>query len=476
MTLYRRYADEIAAAIHDGALQPGERIASVRAASRRRGLSEMTVLKAYHLLEAQGLIVARMRSGYFVARPAQERPPQPAASRPQRRSTAVDKSELIYQVLEASKKTRVVPLGSAFPSPQLFPLARLQRSLNRATRACDPWRTVTDLTPGNRELRRLIAVRYRLDGIDIDPDDLVITDGAIEALNLCLQAVTRPGDAVLIESPTFYVALQALERLGLRAIEIPTDPAEGVDVDALATTLQRRRPAACWLMPSFQNPLGARMPDPHKRRLVETLACHHVPLIEDDVYGELYFGDARPRPAKAWDGAGQVLHCGSFSKCLAPGYRIGWAAPGRYGDAVRRLKLGSTLSAALPSQLALADYLGGGGYDRHLRRLRLALEGNRDATIAAVRNFFPDGTRVTRPQGGYFLWLELPRAVDTLRLHRDALDKGISIAPGALFSARDDFSHCLRLNYGHPDDRRINRALRTLGRLAAAQIDAAAGR
>jgi DNA-binding transcriptional MocR family regulator len=470
MTRYKAYADEIAALIEAGTLQPGQRITSVREASRHRGLSTVTVFQAYNLLEARGLIVARARSGYFVSDHPQAYPPPPAASRPKARSTAIDKSDLIFEILDAARQPSVVPLGSAFPSPQLFPLKRLYRSLCRGVRDLDPWRTVTDLTPGNVELRRQISLRYRIDGIAVAPDELIVTDGAMEALNLCLQAVTRPGDAVVIESPTFYVALQALERLGLRAIEIPTDPAQGVDLDALDAVLTRQKPAACWLMPGFQNPLGGLMSEPSKRRLAALLERYAVPLIEDDVYGELYFGATRPKPVKAFDRSGQVLLCSSFSKCLAPGYRIGWVAPGRYAAAVQRLKLGSTLSAAVPSQAALADYLDGSGYDRHLRVLRRTLQAQRDDMIRAVAGFFPRGTRATRPEGGYFLWVELPPQVDALQLHRDALVQGISIAPGPLFSARNDFRHCIRLNFGHPDDRRVNRALRTLGRLATAAV------
>ncbi|WP_293393286.1 PLP-dependent aminotransferase family protein [Nevskia sp.] len=467
MTLYKRYADELATLIASGALQPDERLPSVREASRKRALSEMTVLRAYHRLEASGLIVAKPRSGYYVCA-QRAKPPKPALSKPLARSTTIDKSELIYELLAAIRRPSVVPLGSAFPSPKLLPLKALHASLNRSVRGLDPWRTVVDLSPGNPELRRLIALRYRGDGIAIEPEGLVITDGAMEALSLCLQTVTSPGDAVIIESPTFYASLQALERLRLRAVEVPTDPETGVDLDALATALKRHKPAACWLMTSFQNPLGASMPDARKQALVALLAQHGVPLIEDDVYGELHYGESRFKPAKAWDEEGLVLHCSSFSKCLAPGYRIGWAAPGRYTAKVERLKLGSSLSAAVPSQLALADYLATGSYERHLRKLREQLIAGRDSMLAAIQQHFPDGTRVTRPDGGYFLWVELPKGVDTRVLQQAALAQDISLAPGALFSARDDFGHCLRLNYGHPDDGRVDAALATLGRLARA--------
>lgn len=465
MPLYQTYADDLARLIESGALKPGERMPSVREASRHRKLSAITVFKAYHLLEARGLIVAQARSGYFVSERQAMLPRAPSPSRPVAKASRVDRSELIFQVLDAAKQSTTVPLGSAFPSPLLFPLQALYRALCRGARDLDPWRTVADITPGNAELRRQIALRYHIDGIRVDPDEIVITDGAMEALNLCLQAVTRPGDAVVIESPTFYVALQALERLGLRAIEVATDPHDGIDLDALEKALRTHKPAACWLMPNFQNPLGALMPDDKKRRLVELLAERDVPLVEDDVYGELYYTATRPRPAKAYDRDGGVLHCGSFSKCLAPGYRVGWALPGRHANRVQRLKLGSTLSTALPSQIALAHYLNGAGYDRHLRELRRSFAQQRDAMIDAVLEFFPRGTRATHPQGGYFVWIELPAAFDTLKLQQDALRQGISIAPGAIFATDNRFAHCLRLNYGHPDDRRINRALRTLGRL-----------
>ena len=465
MTLYRKYATELSDMISSGALKAGQRMPSVREASRHRGLSISTVLKTYHWLESRGLLEARTRSGFYVSQQHQQWPPQPSISSSAPQSTPIEKADLIYEVLDAVREANVVPLGSAFPSPLLFPLPRLYRSLNRSMRNLDPRSTVTDLAPGNLELRRQISLRYHLDGIEIAPEELVITDGAMEALNLCLQAVTRPGDAVIIESPTFYASLQALEQRGLRAIEVATHPAQGMDLAALETALKNHKPAACWLMTNFQNPLGSLMPEDRKQQLVKLLDQYNVPLIEDDVYGELYYASQRPKPAKAFDRSGNVLHCASFSKCLAPGYRIGWAAPGRYAEKLRKLKLGTSLSAAVPSQLALADYLSEASYDRHLRQLRDTLFVERDAMINAIQRYLPKGTNVTRPEGGYFLWVELPKGTDALKLHQRALAHDISIAPGAIFSASDRFKHCMRINYGHPEDKRVIPALKTLGRL-----------
>ncbi len=466
---YEHLADEIADSIRDGVLRPGDRLPSVRQASRSREVSPSTVFHAYYLLEARGLIRARDRSGYYVTAGPRTLPAEPeTASQPDEDSRPVDLGARVFEILEATRAREVVPLGSAFPSPLLFPLPRLARVMASTVHRLDPWASVDDLGPGNAALRRQIALRYLADGLHVRADDIVVTNGALEALNLCLMAVTRPGDAVVIESPTFYGALQALERNGLQAIEVPTHPREGVDLDALERVFTRHKPKACWLMTTFQNPLGALMADERKRALVELCARHAVPLIEDDVYGELYYGARRPTPAKAFDRDGIVMHCSSFSKCLAPGWRIGWAAAGRHVRDVARLKLSTSIATAAPTQATLANYLEKGGYDRHLRQLRHALSVQQGEMMRAIARHFPEGTRATRPAGGYFIWVEMPAHVDALDVHRHALSHGISVAPGPIFSLQGRFRHCLRLNCGHPFDARVDAAIATLGRLAAA--------
>ena len=474
MSLYETLADEIATSIASGVLRAGDKLPSVRDACAARGVSPSTVFQAYYLLEARGLIRAQPRSGYYVNAPAESLPPEPGASCPGGESTELAISERIFDILGSVRNRDVTPLGSAFPSPLLFPLPRLAQAMAAHLKRQDPRDTVEDLAPGNPRLRRQIALRYLIGGINLPAGDIVVTNGALEALNLCLQAVTQPGDTVMVEAPTFYGALQALERLGLKALEVPTHPRTGIDLDAMQAAILRHAPRACWLMTQFQNPLGCLMPDDRKRQLVELLARHDIPLIEDDVYGELYFGAARPVPAKAYDTRGLVLHCSSFSKCLAPGYRIGWASAGRFAQQVQRLKLSSTLSASGPAQGAIAEYLEQGGYDRHLRRLRQTLHAQQERMADAIAQAFPAGTRVTRPQGGFFLWLELPAAVDALSLHRQALARGISVAPGPIFSASGQFGSALRLNYGYPWEASTEAAIRTLGELAREACRAAA--
>ncbi|MFZ2990592.1 PLP-dependent aminotransferase family protein [Ideonella sp.] len=463
---YEQLADDMAQAIRDGLLQVGERLPSVRVTCRRRGISPSTVFQAYGLLETQGLIEARPRSGYYVR--ARKRPARALlqAAPPQIEATSVAVSALAFELLESTRNSGIVPLGSAFPAAHLFPFQTLARCGARAMRRVTPEQTTNALTAGDPGLRQALRRRYALQGVPLSSDELVVTNGAMEALNLCLQAVTKPGDLVVVESPTFYASLQALERLNLRAVEVATDPRDGVDLSALAELLKRQTVAACWFMPTLQNPLGALMSAARKQALVALLAQHDVPLIEDDVYGELYADARRPPPAKAFDQAGGVLHCASFSKCLAPGYRVGWAAAGRYAHVVHRLKMMSSLATALPPQLAIADYLAQGGFERHLRQLRLELATEQQRARRLIERHFPAGTRVTRPSGGYFVWLELPPSVDALALHHQAMAQGISTAPGVLFSADRRFRHHMRLNVGHPGDERIDRALRVLGDLA----------
>jgi len=465
MKRYERFADDIAELIRSGVLGPGQRVPSVRYASQTHGVSPSTVFQAYYLLERRGLIRARPRSGYFVNAHAPRQFSEPQALQPVSESTDVDVSALVFSILDSIKDPNTVPFGSAFPSPELFPLQRLSRSLASASRSMDPRMVVTDLSPGNPQLRRQIALRYMVGGLMLPMEELLITNGALEALNLCLQAVTQPGDLVAIEAPAFYACLQVLERLKLKAVEIPVHPREGMDLGVLAQTLEKHPVKAVWCMTNFQNPVGASMPEAKKQALVELLARHQVPLIEDDVYAELYYAQQAPKPAKAFDTQGLVMHCGSFAKSLAPGYRIGWVAAGRFAQKIERLKLMTSLCASMPAQEAIADYLQHGGYDRHLRKLRYALEGQQANMLAAIARHFPAQTRVSQPSGGYFLWLELPERMDALKLFHMALAQGISIAPGPIFSPTRRFGNCIRLNYGSPWHEDAERAMETLGRI-----------
>jgi len=465
-TKYETLASEVEELIARGTLKPGDRLMSVREAVASRGISPATVFEAYYLLEARGLIEARPRAGYFVkAVPRAREEPSRTAPGPQAQDVAVH--DIVQAVLAPLRNRHVVPLGSAFPSPELFPLERLARGMGSAMRRLDPRQLLEDLAPGNAELRRQLALRLSGQGVPVVPEEVVITSGAMEALALGLQAVTQPGDLVAIESPSFYGCLRTLERLRLRAVEVETHPRTGVQIPSLAEVLRRHPVKACWFMPNLQNPLGALMPPEAKQALVALLAQHRVPLIEDDVYAELYFTAKRPLPAKAYDREGWVMHCSSFSKSLAPGYRVGWVSGGRFAQQVERLKLMGTLGVSVPSQLAVSHFLKHGAYDKHLRQLRAALAARQQRALRTIEQHFPEGTRLIRPEGGYFLWLELPERVDAMALTQAALARHISLAPGPLFSATGRYRHHLRINVGHPREEAMDSALRVVGRLAA---------
>jgi DNA-binding transcriptional MocR family regulator len=464
---YEHIARTLSTLIERGVLRPGDRVPSLRGTREQSGASLGTIMHAYARLEDFGLIEARPRSGYYV----RARPPRPAAeptaSSPPTVSTEVNVASLVFNVLESIKRPQIVPLGSAFPSPEHFPTEKLNNAAADAARRLSAWSSVRDLPPGNSELRRLIALRYVESGVDIAPEDIVITCGAMEAINLSLNAVARPGDIVAIESPTFYSTLLSIERMGMKVVEIATSPRDGIDLGSLQNALDTLHVTACIAMPNFQNPLGALMPNEKKRELVAMLAKTNTPLIEDDVYAELYFDEMKPRPAKSFDSSGLVLHCGSFAKSLAPGSRIGWVIPGRFKSEIERLKFITTISTASLPQAALAEYLKHGGYERHLRGLRHRLSEACAAVTQAVTTHFPAGCRLSRPQGGYMLWVEMPDSIDALQLYRLALAEGISIAPGPLFSAKRRYNNFVRLNYGHFDAGSTVNAVRTLGRLGA---------
>jgi DNA-binding transcriptional MocR family regulator len=465
--LYEKLADEIGEAVRRGVFAAGERIPSVRQASQQHGVSIKTVLHAYAVLEGRGLIETRPQSGYFVrerAAPAAVRSHMPKAPAP---AAEVDVSRLVLSTLRSIRAHDAVPFGSPYPDPTLFPSRRINQYANAIARRQSSWNLMDDLPPGNPELIRQIARRYAENGVPVDPAEIIITLGATEAINLSLQAVARPGDTVVVESPAYYAMLHAIERLGMRAIAVTTHPTEGIDVDVLAQIVSKQKIAACMVMPNFQNPLGFQMPDERKQRLVELLSAHDIPVIENDVYQELYFGETRPTTLKNFDTKGLVLHCGSFSKSLTASYRIGWAMPGRYRAQVEKLKFLNTLTTPSAPQVAVADYLRQDGYDRHLRHVRRFYRQQARLMSAMVMRFFPSDTRISSPQGGYVLWVELPASVDSMQLYQAALLQGITVGPGYMFSMRNDFRHFIRLNYSYPWTAQTEAALKTLGSLVA---------
>jgi DNA-binding transcriptional MocR family regulator len=466
---YERLADHILGLVANGTLAPGARVPSVRAISEEQGVSVSTVLQAYRVLEDRGVIVARPQSGFYVAAAARGLMALPSTSRRRAKASTVSISGAVAGLLEHASNPALLPFGCAVPDAALLQAERLDLALARAARRDGARHNIYGPPQGDAGLRREIARRALRVGHAVSPDDIVITNGCTEALTIALLAVARPGDTIAVESPCYMGLLHTLEVLGLKAFELPVDPARGVNVDALAHLLETEPVAACVLSSSFNNPLGSAMAEDDKRALLAVLARHDVPLVEDDVYGDIHFGRERPRPFAAMAGAA-TLYCSSFSKSLAPGYRIGWVAAGGRTPRVMERKIAFSLCAPVLGQVALAEFLASGAYDTHLRALRRLLQDNLSRLAHAVESSFPSETRMSRPAGGFVLWLELPRRFDSRALFDAALDHGICFAPGDVFSASRRFRNCLRLSAGHTWDERLEAGIHRLGALARAQL------
>ncbi|MDR5170347.1 PLP-dependent aminotransferase family protein [Methylobacillus sp. Pita2] len=470
MKLYVSFAARIRAMIDEGVLRPGDKIFSVRQASQKYGLSISTVLRGYLLLEQEGIISSHPQSGYYVTprKRLQQRNPSPLSKDID--LSEVDASKLVLTTLKSIREFGTVPLGSPFPDPQLFPLKKIHQYEKALTDDEGEWGVLSDLPPGNEMLRQQIARRYLAIGMDVSPDDIVITHGATEAITLCLQAVAKAGDVIALESPGYYALAHTVERLGMQVAELRTDPDSGIDLDALRATTDNVRIAAVVLTANFQNPLGFVMPDQKKQALVEFLEDRQIPLIEDDVYGELYFSETAPRPAKAFDRSGLVLHCSSFSKSLAPGYRVGWTVAGRYRQEVERLMFLNSLSLPSAPQIAIAKFMQRDSFEQHLKQLRHTLRSQYVLIRNVIEESFPAGTQLSEPKGGYVIWVRLPAQLDALMLYRAAIDNGITVAPGTIFSRKKDLTHYIRLNFSHLWTLAIEQAVREVGALACGML------
>jgi DNA-binding transcriptional MocR family regulator len=464
---YEKLAEELGGLIATGTLRPGDRLPSVRRLSREQRLSVSTVVQALRRLEDRGLVEARPQSGFFVRHRSLPRP-EPSARTTPESAVQVDVSQRLVQVLQAGMQPGVAPLAAALPSPSLLPIAALHRLYaGVARRHPNLLAGTSHIFMDEPALVRQLVRRSLAWGGPLDASEIVITNSCTEALGLCLRAVTRPGDTVAVESPAYYLMLQLLETLGLKALEIPTDPRTGLSVEALDLATREGRVAACLLVPNASNPLGCIMPDDNKRRLARLTAERGVAVIEDDLYGDLHFGQERPWPIKAFDRAGNVMLCASFSKSLTPSLRLGFVAAGRHRSQVALQKTITSGGTNPITQNVLAEYLASGSYDRHLRTLRRAYEQQVEAMGAAVIRHFPASTRLTQPQGGFVLWVELPEDADATALHDRAVADGVAFVPGELFSASGMYRNCLRLNCGNPHTPEIEDAVRRLGRLIA---------
>ncbi|MFI5133842.1 MAG: PLP-dependent aminotransferase family protein [Chitinophagales bacterium] len=464
--LYMQVSDGIEKMIDEEILKIGDKLPSVRVLSEEYGISMGTAFQAYYHLEGKGLIESRPKSGYYVRFSHRRYPELPKQLLPEAVSHDVSVKEMIASIYsDIAADEDVINLALAVPDISLLPAAKLNKSVVHAMRNEKDHCISYEHPQGNIELRKQIAKLAFNWGGKIKADDVLVTSGCLDAINMCLKAVTKPGDTVAVECPTYFGISQAIENMGLKVVEITACAEEGVDLDCLQRAIKKFNIKACVFVPNFNNPLGSCMPDEKKKKLVDIISKHDIPLIEDDIYGELYFGRNRPRTCKYYDTKGLVMHCSSLSKSLAPGYRIGWAIPGKFLEEVKQIKRMQNISCPTLTQAAMAHFLGNGRYEYHLKNLRKALYTHSLRYIQAIIQYFPEDTKISRPQGGFVLWVEMNKKVNAFKLRTEAMKHHISVVPGKIFSASCGYSNFIRISFGKPWSDDVDYALMMLGKM-----------
>lgn len=464
--IYHRVADRIEGLITAGTFRSGERLPSVRSLSRDWRVSVTTAIGAYGLLEDRGVVEPRPRSGYYVR--ARRLSPERLPRQIEVESDPVEVgcAEITEKIMDASATRGIVPFGAAVPADEILPSAKLSTLFASVIRSAGPVAHQYSMPPGLPELRVELAKRLLGSGIAVSPDEIIATSGAIDAVLLAVKSVCEPGDVVAVESPTYFGILSMVRELGLKVIEIPVYPDRGADTAALAEAFSTHPVKACILQPNFHNPVGSLMPDAEKKRAVTLAKQHGVTLIEDDLYGDLHFSEKRPLSLKAFDKGDTVIHCGSYSKSLAPGLRVGWIVPGSRYHRIKSLKYATSLANATASEMVVSRFLHGGGIDRHLRKVRRIYARQTHEIREAILSTFPGEIRVTRPEGGFLLWCQMPDGFDSEAFAIEALKRKISVVPGTLFSASCGLRNCFRISCGFPLDDRSRRAIGILAKLA----------
>ncbi|WP_312953090.1 PLP-dependent aminotransferase family protein [Superficieibacter sp.] len=462
MTRYQHLANLLAERIEQGLYRHGEKLPSVRTLSQEHGVSISTVQQAYQTLENLQLITPQPRSGYFVA-PHKAQPPVPAMSKPVQRPVDITQWDQVHTLLDDHHDKSLIAFGSGAPDVSQPSLKPLWREMSRIVQHNPAGVLGYDELAGRRDLREQIA-RVMLDSqTAITSDDIVVTNGCHSALAIALLAVCKPGDIVAVESPSYYGTMQMLRGFDIKAIEIPTDSQTGISIEALELALEQWPIKGVILVPTCNNPLGFTMSDARKRAVLSLAQRHDIVIFEDDIYGELAREYPRPRTIKSWDIDGRVLLCSSFTKSIAPGLRVGWIVPGRYRDRVLHMKYATSSTSVPAMQMAVAAFIRDGHYHRHLRRIRQLYQNNMETWTCWVRQYFPCDICVTRPQGSFMLWVELPEIVDMVCVAKQLCRLKIQVAPGSLFSASGKYRNCLRINCALPLTEKNREALQQLG-------------
>lgn len=466
MTIYEQVENRIAALIESGVLRDGEKIPSLRTLSDQLNVSVNSVREAYWRLENRHYIEAVPQSGYYVRSRS-----LPGKSTRDLDPRTLDPREMSFcHVYNAVKRAEgshdLVQLGAAVIDRQYWPDRAMAKFFREAFIRHPAESFDYTMSPGFLPLREQIALRSLHFGAEISPEDIIITGGCEEAVFLSLMTLCKAGDSVAITSPVYFNFLGIMDRLGITPVEIPSIEGEGMNLDVLEFVLERTPVKAVFTISNYANPTGAVLSTERKKALLQLLQRHDLPLIEDDVYGDLAHSKDRPDTCKSHDSDGRVILCSGFSKTISPGLRLGWTAPGRYYDDVLSLKTLMNIGTPSLNQIATAIFLQEGGYEQHLRRMRQGMRDTVRVMRRSILECFPAGTKVSDPSGGFLLWVTLPPGHDTMELYFRALAENILIAPGCLFSRKEGYGSHMRLNAASWDAR-IERAIKRLGEILA---------
>ena len=469
--VYITFANRIAKMIEDGTFKPGDKLPSIRSLHQKKGLSVGTILQSFNYLLDKGLVISKEKSGYFVQDVSSQEIPMPKVIPVSLSAKAVHIDSLLQKLPLDGTGKKFVSFTNALPDNRLLPFNSIKRFIQQTSRDYSGSYLGLESRYGNKCLREEIAKRSLHWKGHVHTDEIIITNGAAEAILCCLKAVTQPGDTVLVQAPCFFGVLQIIECLGLKVVSIPSNPASGISIEEVKKACKKLAVKACVIISNFNNPDGASISTEGKKELAELANTLHIPVIEDDLYAELFFKGGRPDTIKSYDTDGWVMYCSSFTKILAPGFRVGWCAAGRFAYDVARIKSILNHSTSNFNQQVILQLLSSGMLERHLLKFRLEMHKNFNRYAFLIQQHFPNGTKITQPNGGLYIWVELPVTLNTTSLLPKAIEQGISYAPGEIFSPKGGYQHYLRISYSGLWEKKVESALIALGKLFSNAVD-----
>lgn len=466
---YEQIIEHINISIKNKVLPEGAKLPSLRHICNQFTCSMSVAMQAYSELEMQGTITSIEKSGFFVIPAKTKELPLPQKAPHTLKITTPKTKPIISRVVDLSNNSSIISLGAGIPDKTILPLNKLNKIITRNTKEKPELLCTYTSGKGNLNLRNALISFLFKRGVIANSEDIIITNGCMEALSLAIRATTKENDIVAIENPVFFGLINLLRQLKRKVIEIPTDISTGINLDILEKVVKSNDVKICLVSSVFQNPLGFIMPEENKQKIVSLSKKFKFTIIEDDIYSETGFIQKTYRPISAYDNSNNVIYCSSFSKSISPGIRIGWIIPKKYIDICENMKFAESIGGPNLLQASMADFLTEGSYDYFIKHFRKKLANQMYAIKDAIKNYFPKNIKISNPHGGYFLWVELPSHIDSLKLFEEAITQGVSIVPGIAFTTTNRYRNCIRISAGAPVTEKTLTAISILGDLIRSQ-------